>query len=75
MKRDFKLYLEDIIKYIDKAEQYTENLTYEEFFKDGKTSEVSGVQVPAPPPLKIAVNKPFKVNNQKHTLLFLSFLT
>ena len=27
MKRDFKLYLDDIIKYIDKAEQYTTNLT------------------------------------------------
>ena len=41
MKRDFKLYLEDIIKYIDKAEQYTENLTYEEFFKDGKTIDAT----------------------------------
>ena len=41
MRRDFKLYLDDIIKYIDKAEQYTENLTYEEFFKDGKTIDAT----------------------------------
>ena len=39
MKRDFKLYLDDIIKYIDKAEQYTINFTYEDFLKDGKTSD------------------------------------
>jgi uncharacterized protein with HEPN domain len=39
VKRDFKLYLDDIIKYIDKAEQYTRNFTYEDFLKDGKTSD------------------------------------
>lgn len=39
MKRDFKLFLDDIIKYIDKAEQYTTDLTYEDFLKDSKTSD------------------------------------
>ncbi len=39
MKRDFKLYLDDIIRYIDKAEQYTMNLTYDEFLQDSKTSD------------------------------------
>ena len=39
MKRNFKLYIDDIIKYIDRAEQYTINLTYEDFLKDSKTSD------------------------------------
>ena len=39
MKRDFKLYLDDIIRYINKAEQYTMNLTYDEFLQDSKTSD------------------------------------
>ncbi|MHB1680586.1 MAG: HepT-like ribonuclease domain-containing protein [bacterium] len=38
MKRDFRLYLDDIIKYIEKAEKYTNNLTYEDFLEDDKTS-------------------------------------
>ena len=39
MNRDFRLYLDDIIKYIEKAEKYTNNLTYEDFLKDDKTSD------------------------------------
>jgi uncharacterized protein with HEPN domain len=38
MKRDFKLYLNDILQYIDRAEKYTKNLSYEDFLKDDKTS-------------------------------------
>ncbi|MHB1660703.1 MAG: HepT-like ribonuclease domain-containing protein [bacterium] len=38
MNRDFRLYLDDIIKYIEKAEKYTNNITYEDFLKDDKTS-------------------------------------
>ena len=38
MKRDFKLYLNDILQYIDRAERYTKNLSYEDFLKDDKTS-------------------------------------
>jgi len=38
VKRDFKLYLNDILQYIDRAERYTKNLSYEDFLKDDKTS-------------------------------------
>lgn len=39
MKRDFRFYLDDIIKYIEKAEKYTSNITYEYFLGDDKTSD------------------------------------
>ncbi|MCL4321570.1 MAG: DUF86 domain-containing protein [Deltaproteobacteria bacterium] len=37
MKRDFRLYLDDIVKYIEKAEKYTSNISYEDFLRDDKT--------------------------------------
>lgn len=37
MKRDIGDYLEDILNTIDKAENFIEGMTYEEFIKDDKT--------------------------------------
>jgi uncharacterized protein with HEPN domain len=37
MKRDYRLYLDDILEAIGKIEKYTEGLSFEEFRQDGKT--------------------------------------
>ena len=37
MKRNYKLFLEDISERIDKIERYIANLSYEEFVQDDKT--------------------------------------
>jgi uncharacterized protein with HEPN domain len=37
MKRDYKLYLDDMLEAISKIERYTEGLSYEQFRKDEKT--------------------------------------
>lgn len=37
MKRDCRLYLDDILESIDKIEKYTEGLTIEQFSSDDKT--------------------------------------
>lgn len=37
MKRDYQLYLEDILEAIRKIERYTEGLNSEQFKKDDKT--------------------------------------
>lgn len=36
-KRDYKLYLEDILESIEKIKEYTNGLSYKEFSKDEKT--------------------------------------
>lgn len=38
MKRDYRDYIADIISSIKHVEQFTKGLSYEEFFKDVKTS-------------------------------------
>lgn len=38
MKRTFADYIEDVLDSIKLIEQFTENLNYEEFFRDKKTS-------------------------------------
>jgi uncharacterized protein with HEPN domain len=38
MKRDISLYLKDVFEHMKHAEAFIENLTYEEFIKDKKTS-------------------------------------
>ncbi|WP_418640779.1 DUF86 domain-containing protein [Sulfurimonas sp. ST-27] len=37
MKRNYKLFLEDISERIEKINKYTHNMTYEEFIQDDKT--------------------------------------
>jgi len=37
MKRDYRLYLDDMLEAIGKIERYTEGLSYEQFRKDEKT--------------------------------------
>lgn len=37
MKRDYRLYIDDILEAIRKIEKYTEGLTIEEFFRDDKS--------------------------------------
>ncbi|MBI1742850.1 DUF86 domain-containing protein [Candidatus Acetothermia bacterium] len=37
MKRDYRLYIDDILEATHKIEEYTRNLTYEQFSKDYKT--------------------------------------
>lgn len=37
MKRDYNLYLEDILNCIDKIEKYTKDKTFEDFCSDEKT--------------------------------------
>jgi len=37
MKRDYRLYLDDILEAINKIERYTEGLNLEQFMKDDKT--------------------------------------
>jgi len=37
MKRDYKLFLEDISERIEKIENYIDNMTYENFRQDDKT--------------------------------------
>ncbi len=37
MKRDYRLYLDDMLEAIGKIERYTEGLGYEQFRKDDKT--------------------------------------
>ncbi len=37
MKRDYRLYLDDILEAIDKIEKYTEGLSFEQFRTDDKT--------------------------------------
>lgn len=39
MKRDIRLYLDDIIEAIDKILNYTEGMTLAQFRKDGKTMD------------------------------------
>src|SRR3972149_9585374 len=38
MKRDYKLYLTDILSAIESIEKFTEGISFEEFKKDDKTS-------------------------------------
>lgn len=37
MKRTIRHFLEDVIEYCDKAQKFTNNITYEEFCNDEKT--------------------------------------
>ena len=37
MSRDYKIYLEDILKAIDKIQNYTQNISFEKFSEDEKT--------------------------------------
>ncbi len=37
MKRDYKLFLEDISSRIERVERYTADMSYEEFLRDDKT--------------------------------------
>lgn len=37
MKRDYRLYIDDILEAIDKIENYIEELSFDEFGKDNKT--------------------------------------
>ncbi|MBF8266436.1 MAG: hypothetical protein HW384_2300 [Dehalococcoidia bacterium] len=37
MKRDYRLYLEDMLEAMDKIERYTRGLTFEQFSGDDKT--------------------------------------
>ena len=37
MKRDYRLYLDDVLEAIGKIERYTEGLSYDQFRKDEKT--------------------------------------
>lgn len=37
MKRDYRLYIDDILEAINKIEEYTEGLTMEDFLKDRKS--------------------------------------
>lgn len=39
MKRNIKLYIKDMIEYIERAEKYLNNLSYEEFINDLKTCD------------------------------------
>jgi uncharacterized protein with HEPN domain len=39
MKRNYKLFLEDISERIDKINLYIEDMSYDEFVKDDKTGE------------------------------------
>jgi len=39
MKRDYRLYLDDMLEAIGKIERYTEGLSYEQFRKDEKTND------------------------------------
>ncbi len=41
MKRNYRLFLEDIILHIEKLESYTNGMTYEDFKKDDKTVSAS----------------------------------
>lgn len=38
MKRDYRLFIEDILDCIEKIEQFVGNLSFDEFVKDDKTS-------------------------------------
>jgi len=38
MRRNIKLYIKDVLENIKHAETFTDNVTYEEFIKDKKTS-------------------------------------
>jgi uncharacterized protein with HEPN domain len=38
MKRDFKLYLSDIVENMDAAERFIGSMTYDDFLEDDKTS-------------------------------------
>ena len=37
MKRDYKLYLDDLIESIEKIEEYVQRLSFDDFTQDGKT--------------------------------------
>ena len=37
MTRDLKLYLDDIIEAIERVEEYTQDLSFDEFYQDRKT--------------------------------------
>lgn len=37
MKRDYRLFIEDILDSIEKVEEFTANMGYEDFMKDDKT--------------------------------------
>lgn len=39
MKRDFKIYVQDILEAIRRIDEYLEGLTFEEFTKDNKTAD------------------------------------
>lgn len=39
MKRSALLYISDILEYMERAENYIQNISFEEFCKDGKTSD------------------------------------
>ncbi len=38
MKRDYKLFVEDIVESIEKIEDFTKDMTMEEFLRDDKTT-------------------------------------
>jgi len=38
-KRDFKLFLYDILEAIERIENYTKNMSYEDFLRDRKTQD------------------------------------
>jgi len=37
MKRDYRLYIDDILEAVEKIEKYVEKLTFDDFAQDGKT--------------------------------------
>lgn len=39
MKRNLKLYIKDILKYMERAEAYTKDITFESFASDNKTCD------------------------------------
>lgn len=39
MKRNVKLYIKDILEYMERAEEHIKGLTFQEFCKDKKTSD------------------------------------
>ena len=38
MKRDYRLFIEDILDCIEKIDQFVDDATFDEFVKDDKTS-------------------------------------
>jgi len=40
MPRDFRIYLHDILESIEKIQEYTEGMTFSDFFSDSKTVKI-----------------------------------